>query len=172
MDNGKAMDEILTHVEQHASLADSVYVSGPFKSFEALVRLKSYETFLENKGIRVDSNRIYEGSFMKESGMAAVDHYLPKGLPEVFVCANDEMAQGVIIRLAEFGYSVPGDVKVTGFDNIATSNTFFTPLTTYHQPITEICQRAVEELLALIEGKEPSGKICVEGQTCCERVLW
>ena len=38
-------------------------------------------------------------------------------LPEVFVCANDSIAQYTIAALKEAGYSVPDHCAVTGFDN-------------------------------------------------------
>ncbi|MEF2964808.1 LacI family DNA-binding transcriptional regulator [Paenibacillus sp. M1] len=38
-------------------------------------------------------------------------------LPEVFVCANNNAAELVIEKLNSSGFDIPGDVRVTGFDN-------------------------------------------------------
>ena len=39
-------------------------------------------------------------------------------LPRVIACANDQTALGVVYALMQHGLDVPGDVAVTGFDDI------------------------------------------------------
>ena len=43
------------------------------------------------------------------------------GLPRAFICANDFIAYMLLKYLRENNYSVPGDVLVSGFDNIGNS---------------------------------------------------
>ena len=42
-------------------------------------------------------------------------------LPDAFVCANDEMALGILEVLGEHGIRIPGDVRITGFDNVSSA---------------------------------------------------
>jgi LacI family transcriptional regulator len=50
------------------------------------------------------------------------------------------------------GLDVPRDLSVVGFDNIPESALCRPPLTTVEQPLQLMGQRAVEMLLALLEG--------------------
>ena len=42
-------------------------------------------------------------------------------LPDAFICANDEMALGLMETLQENGVRVPRDVLVCGFDNLSSA---------------------------------------------------
>ena len=66
---------------------------------------------------------------------------------------NDMMALGVIDALRESGYSVPGDVKVVGYDNIPTSEFCVPKITTVTQDTKEIADRAADALLKMIHGE-------------------
>ncbi len=48
------------------------------------------------------------------AGAGVVEEILAAGLPDAFVCANDELALGLLTALAKPGSGVPGDVLVTG----------------------------------------------------------
>ena len=45
-------------------------------------------------------------------------HESKKPLPDVFLCANDNIAAGLCATAEVRGYKVPQDFKVTGFDNL------------------------------------------------------
>jgi LacI family transcriptional regulator, galactose operon repressor len=68
--------------------------------------------------------------------------------PTAIVCANDFMAVGVLRALREEGLSVPGDVSVTGVDNIRMSEFCYPALTTVHVPRDRIGHIAFEKLLS------------------------
>jgi DNA-binding LacI/PurR family transcriptional regulator len=52
------------------------------------------------------------------AGAHLVGDYLTKALPDAFVCANDELALGMLGRLRAAGVDIPGRVKVTGWDDV------------------------------------------------------
>jgi len=66
--------------------------------------------------------------------------------PDAVVCANDEIAMGVleVARLARI--SIPDDLAVTGWDDIAAARHLAPPLTTVRQPMRELGRRAAELL--------------------------
>jgi LacI family transcriptional regulator len=66
------------------------------------------------------------------------------------VCANDQMAIGVLRELQRAGVRVPADVAVTGFDDVHASRVIDPPLTTVSQPLRELGSRATRRLLARI----------------------
>jgi DNA-binding LacI/PurR family transcriptional regulator len=92
------------------------------------------------------------GDWSARSGYEA-GHRLA-ALPEVtaVLCANDQMALGLMRALAEQGRSVPGDVSVVGFDDIPEAAFFPPPLTTVRQDFGELGRRAMHMLMDRISG--------------------
>jgi LacI family transcriptional regulator len=68
-------------------------------------------------------------------------------VPHAVVCGNDEMAIGALSVLRAAKLRVPGDVAVTGFDDIALARHLRPALTTVHQPMRDLGERAVRMLL-------------------------
>ena len=86
-----------------------------------------------------------EDSF--EGGRNAVRRLLSSGYqPTALMCVNDFMAVGVIHELREQGISVPGDVSVTGCDNIKLAEYCYPALTTIHIPRDLIGKLAFESI--------------------------
>ncbi|MCW3059429.1 MAG: transcriptional regulator, LacI family [Capsulimonas sp.] len=77
---------------------------------------------------------------------------LPKGeRPTAAVVFNDYSAVDLMIPLANAGLTVPGDVAVTGFDDIAQTLPNGVGLTSIAQPYEGIGRKAVEVLLNRIQ---------------------
>ncbi|MFI2104396.1 LacI family DNA-binding transcriptional regulator [Isoptericola sp. NPDC019693] len=82
-------------------------------------------------------------------------------LTAVFV-ANDDMAIGLVRALERAGLSVPRDVSVVGFDDVAAAAYQHVPLTTVRQDFAEISRQGMRRLLAAIEGRPvPSRRTAV-----------
>ena len=77
-------------------------------------------------------------------------------LPRAIACANDQTALGVMYALAERGVDVPGDVAVTGFDDIPMARHLRPQLTTVRQPIQEIGATAFNVLHSMISNGAPA----------------
>lgn len=78
----------------------------------------------------------------------AVEDLLSSGFDaSAIVCVNDYMAIGTMHALQSRGISVPGDVSVSGFDNIELSEFVNPPLTTVNIPRGAIGRMAVQALL-------------------------
>jgi hypothetical protein len=74
-------------------------------------------------------------------------------------------ALGVVEAASELGIGVPNRLSGTGYDDIEAADIL--GITTVHQPLEEKGRRAVEPLLALIDGK-PAGPL----KTCCRCDWW
>ena len=71
-------------------------------------------------------------------------------------CGNDHMAAALILRLAEAGLRVPGDISVMGYDNSAAHcETGPVPITTIEQPARDMGRRAAQFLWERMTGIEP-----------------
>ncbi|CAM4326283.1 LacI family DNA-binding transcriptional regulator [Paenibacillus alkaliterrae] len=88
-----------------------------------------------------------------------------KTLPTALLCANDMIAIGAVHALEGLGIAVPGDVSVTGFDNIEHAYKMTPALTTVHVPKELLGRRAVERLLGRIAGQSnPMEKLLLAGE--------
>ncbi|MEU0486063.1 LacI family DNA-binding transcriptional regulator [Streptosporangium sp. NPDC006013] len=72
--------------------------------------------------------------------------------PEAVICADDQVALGVILAAEELGLDVPGDVAVTGWDDIMAARHARPALTTVRQPMRLLGARAARALDELIKG--------------------
>lgn len=75
--------------------------------------------------------------------------------PTAIVCGNDSVAFCCIAAAYKAGLSVPGDVSVVGFDNSPGAESIWPPLTTVHQPISAMGERAAEILLRHLDRDKP-----------------
>ncbi|WP_214110303.1 LacI family DNA-binding transcriptional regulator [Acrocarpospora catenulata] len=82
--------------------------------------------------------------------LSAHHHSGPR--PDVIVCADDQVALGVILAAEERGLSIPGDVAVTGWDDIMAARHARPALTTVRQPMRDLGARAARALDELING--------------------
>jgi DNA-binding LacI/PurR family transcriptional regulator len=90
-------------------------------------------------------------------GRAAARELLRSGFaPTAILCVNDWVAVGVIRELRNQGLAVPGDVSVTGFDNITISEFCCPSLTTIHIPRIEIGRLVVAGLVPDAAGAPPA----------------
>lgn len=93
-----------------------------------------------------------------EDGYQAAEAVVRTGATAV-LAFNDLVGLGLISALQARGVSVPGDVSVTGFDDITFAR-FSTPaLTTASVPVQELGEEAWIRLRALIEGAEPGHNV-------------
>lgn len=70
-------------------------------------------------------------------------------MPTAFVCGNDLIALGVLSALRDAGLDVPGDVAVTGYDDVGFATLSSPELTTVRQPLDALARTAVDVLLEL-----------------------
>ena len=80
--------------------------------------------------------------------------FASKFRPSAILCVNDFMAVGVLCQLREMGIDVPGQISVTGFDNITLSEVVYPSLTTLHIPRDQIGR----EIFANLTAEKPPPK--------------
>jgi LacI family transcriptional regulator len=80
--------------------------------------------------------------------------FASKFRPTAILCVNDFMAVGVLRQLRDMGIDVPGQVSVTGFDNITLSEFVYPALTTLHIPRDQIGR----QIFASLTAQKPPGK--------------
>jgi LacI family transcriptional regulator len=110
-----------------------------------LAAAKRYVAFHEAMSHCVGAEELAEmGDFTFAGGSAAAEALLsgPRP-PSAIFAANDEMAAGVIAVARKRGIAVPDGLSVAGFDDSPFARLASPPLTTVHQPMTQIVRTAV-----------------------------
>jgi DNA-binding LacI/PurR family transcriptional regulator len=107
---------------------------GGYENHEVEGRRSGYEAALRAAGIEPDPALEVNTHWTEESGRAAMEELLARNadLDGVFAC-SDVLAIAAIDVLREHGLSVPGDVGVVGYDDIAVARFCNPPLTTIRQ---------------------------------------
>lgn len=135
------------------------HVTGPLDSMPGTERLEGYKSALTDAGVPVDEELISEGAFTFQTGYDGTQRLLSLSAPATAIfCANDGMMIGAMRWIYENGLSIPGDVSLVGFDNIATAARTYPPLTTVDGMMQEIGRTAFGVLQEMIETGETSFK--------------
>ncbi|MEQ2129025.1 LacI family DNA-binding transcriptional regulator [Caldanaerobacter subterraneus KAk] len=137
-------------------------ITGPLKVKNARERLEGYKRALLDNGIEVDERLIFEGDYKINSGIIGTEKLLNdnKDITAIFAC-NDLMAYGAYKTIRSYGYKIPDDISVVGFDDILLSQIMEPQLTTIRQPAYDMGLTAARMLIKLIEGKKVSKKIII-----------
>jgi DNA-binding LacI/PurR family transcriptional regulator len=118
-------------------------------------RLAGLREALEEVGVSWEDLAIYECDNREEGGLEAGEHLLRRDpRPTALFATTDVLALGALRAARELGLSVPGDVSITGFDDIPEAARAEPPLTTVRQPLVEKGIAAGRLLLGLMEGGE------------------
>ena len=117
-------------------------------------REQGYCRALSDAGLPVDTNLIRVGDYELEMSQEPARQLLTlDDRPTAVFAANDLSAMQTMHVARTLGLAIPHDVSVVGFDNIPESALIEPPLTTIDQSIQEMGRRAVELLIAVIEGE-------------------
>lgn len=113
------------------------------------LRHAGYRRALEERGLQADPALVVElRELSPEGGRRAAQDLVDGGHAiDGVVCITDSVALGVIRGLADRGVSVPGDVRVVGFDDILEARYSVPSLTTIDPDHDEVARLAVELLL-------------------------
>ena len=151
--DGTAAARIVEHL---AALGhrNFIHIAGPTAWPSARNRRAAYEDAIADLGLT--SLGVIAGDWSPASGYAAGREIA--GLPGVtaIVAGNDQMAIGVIRALHENGLSVPDDISVFGWDDMAESSYLVPSLSTVHMDLEALGARSMKELVARIQGDHAS----------------
>lgn len=151
-----AQYKVIEHLIQVHGCREIVYVCGPIGYEEAEKRFQGYRDALEDNGIPFKEENVIEGFFTLESGLNAARMIHTENMkPDAVACASDNMAVGVLEYYRAVGIRVPQDVLLVGFDNSEAAEYSSPSITSIDKNPYELGRRAVYEILAVMDGKEP-----------------
>ncbi len=158
-DNEAGMRALVRHLVADHGYRSLAYLSGRADSPDNRARARAFEAEAIAGGAKIQVGADWQGNYSALGGAKSINSLLDSGhhLPRAIVCANDQTALGVIHALAQRGIDVPGEVAVTGFDDVSVARHLHPPLTTVRQPMQELGATAFDVLYSRISatGGEP-----------------
>ena len=172
-DNEAAMLEMLNHLYDIHECRRLVYLGGAADHPDNMIRKKAFISFLKSKDLPVNDEDMPDSDYDYFSGVEYFNKWTDdnRPLPDVFVCANDNIAVGVCTRAAELGYKIPEDFRVTGYDNLDKALYFLPQISTASISREKTAYRAMELLLSIWNGEKVpfTSHIetrCIFGESC------
>ena len=156
-DNKAGMQALARHLLRDHGYPTLAYLGGYADSPDSIERREVLAAEAAAVGATLESGPEWQGYYYAAGGAKVINRLLAAGraLPRAIACANDLTALGVMSALREHGISVPGQVAVTGFDDIPLARHLRTTLTTVRQPIREMGRTAFDVLYSMIRSERP-----------------
>ena len=154
-DNWSGAHALVEHLVADHGRRRLFHVDGPATAPDAEARRLAMRSVIEAHPGTVLTGS-FCGRFTVHSGQEAAERLLAdtravgRPLPDAIVCANDQMAIGVVRALTARGIRIPEEVAVVGFDDIFPASLTDPPLTTVHQPMRKIGERGCDRLIERI----------------------
>jgi LacI family transcriptional regulator len=127
-------------------------IAGPLGTQPGAERLAGYREAVDELGLDVPDEYVIEGDFYDESGYGAAKQLLGLETPPTAIfAASDLMAAGTLRAAHELRVTVPDELAVVGFDDIALAALIQPPLTTVRQDMEGLGRVAAEGLIRMIE---------------------
>jgi LacI family transcriptional regulator, galactose operon repressor len=151
-DNEAGMRELARHLIRDHGYRTIGYLAGHEGSPDSVSRGHALAQEAATAGVSVVQGEAWRGSYQAAGGALAVQRLISSRtqLPRAIVCANDQSAIGVLHALAQHGIAVPGEVAVTGFDDIPVARHLRPQLTSVRQSIQDLGATAFETLYSMI----------------------
>ena len=113
---------------------------------DALVK---YNLAFNKDFVKIGEGRLEMGGYQAMKDMLRMEH-----LPTAVFCSNDNIALGASKAIYESGRRIPQDISIMGYDGIKEAAYLSPALTTVGQPLQEMSQLAVQQIVNRLSSQE------------------
>lgn len=118
-------------------------------------RINVFKNVISEYGFAFNDSMVSYGEFWSVPASNATEKLIEENrIPDAIICANDAMAIAVCNVLKKYGYRVPRDVIVTGFDGIIETEFSMPKITSCKCRYSDIAAKCAEIIALLWDGKE------------------
>lgn len=130
---------------------------GPRNLRATFDRLAGYKDAMAAAGLEINPDYIQDSEFTFDGGYtsAQILMHLPEP-PTAIYAASDEAALGVLFAAHELGLDVPEQLSICGHDDIISASHTWPRLTTIHQSVEDLLEKATRLLIDVLKGNERS----------------
>jgi LacI family transcriptional regulator len=131
------------------------HVAGPQAADTARRRRQGFCDALREAGVQVRDAWIVEGPYDEAGGSNAAARILRESPPPTALLVSNLAASiGVMATARRLGLRVPADLSIVTFDDVALALYLDPPMTTIRLPLADLGRRAVDAMVAMINGSE------------------
>ena len=133
-DNTIGMVDLARHLISKHGVKKIKFLAGSVDNEDSNIRIRAVKDVASENGLVFsDDDIVYTNWDLVSCERAVFDIIRSGNKPDVFICANDELAMTTICALENEGLTVPGDVLVTGFDCLSESQVFYPSVSSVDQ---------------------------------------
>ncbi|GAB7193527.1 hypothetical protein NUM3379_42370 [Kineococcus sp. NUM-3379] len=169
VDNRAGMADLARHLLAQEGVERIALVRGVPHHPDSLEREEVFRAVLAEHGLALDESLVVDGQFHRNAAHRGVSALLQAGRRfDAVVALNDDSAFGALDALLDHGLGVPGDVRVTGFDDVGAESAR-RGLTTVGQRLEDVGRCAAELLLELVTGSGTGRAVCLPARPVVRR---
>ncbi len=123
------------------------------------IRYRAYSDGIKRHGFSY--SKVLRGNYKRKDSHRAIKRYFQESneRPTAVICANDEMAGGVLSALDEMKIKVPEEISVFGFDDANIDFNEDVGLSSVRQPIEKMAESCVKYIYDAILKNDSSGMV-------------
>lgn len=156
IDNAEAMHQVLQMLLDLGHREFGIITVYPAHNDRQQARRHGLYAAFEAARIQLPPHRIAEVPYSVSHGRAAFRRLMTAdpGITAV-ICSSDAFAIGALAESRVMGLAVPGDVSITGYDDVDIALHTDPPLTTVNVPAALIGRLAADHIVATLDGRPP-----------------
>ncbi len=170
-DDRSEIAEITLHLIYGHNCKKLLCLTGPEELPVAQNRAKGFIDAMQRAGLEYSDKDIVFGDFWINAPkkLAAEIAGRVREKPDAVVCTNDNMAIALCDALTERGYSVPDDIRITGYDGFTETRLHVPSITTYRTSQEMLGRRSVCLLYEQITGEHSEPVRTDNGVILCRK---
>lgn len=151
-DNKQAMHSVVDHLVSLGHRQIAMLAGLSLGNDRASDRISGVRDRLETHGMSLPTNRVIEVPYSVAESRKAFTAITQSPITAL-ICGNDVIAYGALLEAQKRGVDVPGDLSITGFDDLSLSAELSPALTTVHVGAESMGEVAAQSLIHAVDNQ-------------------
>lgn len=145
--------EATAHLLESTDPSRLRFVGGHRGNLDSDARLRAFKGELARAGHKAGRDQVFHGEFSVEWGWSWAESMVGRGelAGSAVLAGNDEIAVGIVDAARDHGLSVPGDLRVVGFDDSRMCQLLRPTLSSVRVPIRGAAERAIDAIVERLD---------------------
>lgn len=172
-DNVVGTRQLIEYIVDDLGCKDIAFLAGGRTNIDSNVRMNIVREVMASRGLHLpetmeeDDTRLYYSNWEHQGAIDYINNILAKkAIPEIIICANDELAMVSCNVLEEAGYRIPEDVMVTGFDNSYLAKIYDPSISSVDQRYEQLGVECANIIKGIFAGDTTLKEVVVSSEFC------